>query len=77
MNGPDFQSTEYLYQLIAGYKGHGMEILGSILCALAAVLAASVLYPLRLGRTDAYAFYAGRGSSPTAALPCGATCPAA
>ena len=33
------------------------EIWGSILCALAAVLAVSCLYPLRLGRTDAYAFY--------------------
>ena len=33
------------------------EILGSILCALAAIVAASCLYPLRLGRTDAYAFY--------------------
>ena len=33
------------------------EIRGSILCALAAVLAVSCLYPLRLGRTDAYAFY--------------------
>ena len=33
------------------------EILGSVLCSLAAVLAVSCLYPLRLGRTDAYAFY--------------------
>ena len=33
------------------------EVLGSILCALAAVLAVSCLYPLRLGRTDAYVFY--------------------
>lgn len=33
------------------------EILGSILCALAAVVLVSCLYPLRLGRTDAYAFY--------------------
>ena len=33
------------------------EILGSILCALAAVVIVSCLYPLRLGRTDAYAFY--------------------
>ena len=34
------------------------EILGSVLCALAAIVAVSCLYPLRLGRTDAYAFYA-------------------
>ena len=34
-----------------------VEILGSVLCALAAVVAVSCLYPLRLGRTDAYAFY--------------------
>jgi hypothetical protein len=33
------------------------EILGSILCALAAIVIVSCLYPLRLGRTDAYAFY--------------------
>lgn len=33
------------------------EVLGSILCALAAVVLVSCLYPLRLGRTDAYAFY--------------------
>ena len=33
------------------------EILGSILCALAAIVAAACLYPLRLGRMDAYAFY--------------------
>ena len=33
------------------------EILGSILCALAAIVAVSCLYPLRLGRTDAYAFF--------------------
>ncbi|RKI69110.1 hypothetical protein D7V91_06610 [bacterium 1xD42-67] len=33
------------------------EILGSILCSLAAVVVVSCLYPLRLGRTDAYAFY--------------------
>ena len=33
------------------------EILGSVLCSLAAVAAVSCLYPLRLGRTDAYAFY--------------------
>ncbi len=33
------------------------EIMGSILCALAAVVIVSCLYPLRLGRTDAYAFY--------------------
>ena len=33
------------------------EILGSVLCALAAVVIVSCLYPLRLGRTDAYAFY--------------------
>ena len=33
------------------------EILGSILCALAAIVTVSCLYPLRLGRTDAYAFY--------------------
>ena len=34
-----------------------VEILGSVLCALAAVVIVSCLYPLRLGRTDAYAFY--------------------
>ena len=33
------------------------EILGSILCALAAIVIVSCLYPLRLGRRDAYAFY--------------------
>ena len=33
------------------------EILGSLLCALAAIVAAACLYPLRLGRMDAYAFY--------------------
>lgn len=33
------------------------EILGSILCALATVVLVSCLYPLHLGRTDAYAFY--------------------
>jgi len=33
------------------------EILGSILCSLTAVLAVSCIYPMRLGRTDAYAFY--------------------
>ena len=33
------------------------EILGSVLCALAAILAVSCIYPMRLGRTDAYAFY--------------------
>ncbi len=33
------------------------EILGSLLCALAAIVAAAWLYPLRLGRMDAYAFY--------------------
>ena len=33
------------------------EILGSILCALAAIVIVSCLYPLRLGRTDAHAFY--------------------
>ena len=33
------------------------EILGSILCALAASVTAACLYPLRLGRMDAYAFY--------------------
>ena len=33
------------------------EIFGSILCALAAIVIVSCLYPLRLGRTDAYAFY--------------------
>ncbi len=32
------------------------EILGSILCALAAIVAAACLYPLHLGRMDAYAF---------------------
>ena len=34
-----------------------MEILESVLCALAAIVVVSCLYPLRLGRTDAYAFY--------------------
>ena len=34
------------------------EIMGSILCALAAIVIVSCLYPLRLGRMDAYAFYA-------------------
>ena len=33
------------------------EIMDSILCALAAIVIVSCLYPLRLGRTDAYAFY--------------------
>ena len=33
------------------------EILGSVLCALAAIVIVSCLYPLRLGRTDAYTFY--------------------
>ena len=33
------------------------EILGSVFCALAAIVTVSCLYPLRLGRTDAYAFY--------------------
>ena len=33
------------------------EIFGSILCALSAIVIVSCLYPLRLGRTDAYAFY--------------------
>ncbi|WP_300692097.1 hypothetical protein [uncultured Oscillibacter sp.] len=33
------------------------EIMGSILCALAAIVTAACLYPLRLGRMDAYAFY--------------------
>ena len=33
------------------------EILGSVLCALAAIVIVFCLYPLRLGRTDAYAFY--------------------
>ena len=33
------------------------EILGSVLCALGAIVIVSCLYPLRLGRTDAYAFY--------------------
>ena len=33
------------------------EILGSVLCALAAIVIVSCLYPLRLGRVDAYAFY--------------------
>ncbi|MDE6935350.1 MAG: hypothetical protein K2P26_07050 [Oscillospiraceae bacterium] len=33
------------------------EILGSILCALTAIVVVSCLYPLRLGRTDAYAYY--------------------
>ena len=33
------------------------EIMGSGLCALAAIVVVSCLYPLRLGRTDAYAFY--------------------
>ena len=35
-----------------------VEILGSVLCALAAIVIVSYLYPMRLGRTDAYAFYA-------------------
>ncbi len=35
-----------------------VEILGSVLCALAAIVIVSCLYPMRLGRTDAYAFYA-------------------
>ena len=34
-----------------------VEILESVLCALAAIVVVSCLYPLRLGRTDAYAFY--------------------
>ena len=34
-----------------------VEILGSVLCALTAIVVVSCLYPLRLGRTDAYAFY--------------------
>ena len=34
------------------------EIMGSILCALATIVTAACLYPLRLGRMDAYAFYA-------------------
>ena len=38
------------------------EILGSILCALTAIVVVSCLYPLRLGRTDAYAFYVQPGS---------------
>ena len=38
------------------------EILGSVLCALAAILIVSCLYPLRLGRTDAYAFYLQPGN---------------
>ena len=33
------------------------EILGSILCALTTIVVVSCLYPLRLGRTDAYAYY--------------------
>ncbi len=33
------------------------EIMGSILCALAAIVTVACLYPLRLGRMDAYAFY--------------------
>ena len=33
------------------------EISGSILCALAAIVIVSCLYPPRLGRKDAYAFY--------------------
>ena len=56
------------------------EILGSLLCALAAIVIVSCLYPLRLGRTDAYAFYvqpaAGGRPNPTAATPCGVTCSA-
>jgi len=38
------------------------EILGSILCSLASVLAVSCLYPLHLGRMDAYAFYVRSGN---------------
>ena len=34
-----------------------VEILGSVLCALAAIVIVPCLYPMRLGRTDAYAFY--------------------
>ncbi len=34
-----------------------VEILGSILCALSSIVIVSCLYPLRLRRTDAYAFY--------------------
>ena len=56
------------------------EILGSILCALTAIVIVSCLYPLRLGRTDAYAFYVrpakGGRSKSTAVPPCGATCSA-
>ena len=33
------------------------EIWGSVFCALAAIVVVSCLYPLRLGCTDAYAFY--------------------
>ena len=33
------------------------EIMGSILCSLTAIVTVSCLYPLRLGRADAYAFY--------------------
>ena len=33
------------------------EIMGNILCALAAIVTVACLYPLRLGRMDAYAFY--------------------
>ena len=34
-----------------------VEILGSILYALTAIVVVPCLYPLRLGRTDADAFY--------------------
>ena len=34
-----------------------VEILYSILCSLTAIVTVSCLYPLRLGRADAYAFY--------------------
>ena len=37
------------------------EILGSVLSSLTAVLLVSCLYPLRLGRKDAYAFYVQPG----------------
>ena len=55
--------------------------IGGYLCALAAIVIVSCLYPLRLGRTDAYAFYvrpASRRRRPksTAVAPYGATCSA-
>ena len=37
------------------------KILGSILCSVTAVLLTACLYPMRLGRTDAYALYVRPG----------------